>query len=156
MWSSVLTIPPMVSWSLMQVEAVRHQLLGDSQIPQMVAGVAVALAAIALAASAVAHSRATALAERRLDEEDSPAIALRFQQLHRCADIAQELKEASSCLEELLRDPWVSRKDIQGVERRRSCLWQTKTEIAIRRLKKLEERAYELEQVPLEVAKLLL
>lgn len=157
MWSSILTIPPSVGSSLMQVDAVRHQLLaGDNQVPRMLAAVALGLVAVALAASALVYSRAGEPAQRDLDEEGGPVFGLRFQQLRRCADIARELREASSSLEELLRDPWVCRRDIQGAERRGYGMWQTKSEIALRRLKNLEERANELERVPVEVAKLLL
>ncbi len=160
MWSSILAIPPLVGWSLTQVNALRHQLMpGGSQSPQMLVGLVVGLVAIVLVANAVAYSRANASAQRKLDEEDredSPLFTPRFQQLRRCADIAQELRETSFCVEELLRDPWVSRRDLQGIERRSYGIWQTKTEIAIRRLKRLQERASELEQVPVEIAKLLL
>ena len=155
MWSSMLAISPLVGWSLTQINAVRHQLLpGGSQIPQMLAGFALALVAIALVANAVAHAGAPV--QQELDGEGSPDFGLRFQELRRCADIAHELREASAYLEDLLRDPWVSRRDIQGAERRPYSMWQTKTEIAVRRLKKLQERANELEQVPVEIAKLLL
>lgn len=156
MWSSILAISSLVGWSLMQVDAVRHQLLASgSQTPQVLAGAALVLVAITLVTKA-AHSAASAPVEDTLDEEETPVFALRCQQLRRCAEIAQELREASSCVEELLRDPCVSRRDLHGVERRPYGMWLKKTEIAIRRLKKLEERADELEQVPIEIAKLLL
>jgi len=155
MWSSILGIPPL-GWSLAQVDAVRHQLLASgSQNPQMLAAGALCLVAIALVTNA-ARLGASAPAQRELDEEGSPVVGLRCEQLWRCAGIAEELRETLSCVEELLRDPWVSRRDIQGVERKPYSMWLKKTEIAITRLKKLQERAHELEQVPIEIAKLLL
>jgi len=157
MWSSVLAISPLVGWSLTQADAVRHQLLpGSSQTAQMLAGVTLGLVAIALLKNAVTHSGTAAPVKGKLDGEVSPVFVLRCQQLRRCVEIARELREASSCVEELLSDPCVSRRDIHGLERIPYSLWLKKTEIAIRRLKKLEERAHEIEQVPIEIAKLLL
>ena len=156
MWSTILAISPLVGWSLTQVDVVRHQLLvSGSQTPQVLAGVALGLVAITLVTKA-AHSGASAPVQQKLDGEGSPIFALRCQQLRECVEIAQELREASSCVEELLCDPCVSRRDIHGVERRLYGIWLKKAEIAIRRLKKLEERAHELEQVPIEIARLLL
>jgi Flp pilus assembly pilin Flp len=157
MWSSILAISPVVGWSLAQVDAAGHQLLpSSSQSPQMLVGVALGLFAIALVANAIGQSRAGAPVRRELDGPGSPVFTSRFQQLRRCADIAKELREASSYLEELLRDPWVSRREIQGIERKPYSMWLTKKELALRRLRHLEERATELEQVPVEIAKLLL
>jgi hypothetical protein len=155
MWSGIVAIPPLVGWSLVQANAMHHQLL-PSGSPQMLAGITLGLVAIALLKNAVTHSGAGAPAEVELDEEGSSVLALRCHQLRRCSEIARELREASSCVEELLRDPCVSRRDIHGIEARPYGIWLKKTEIAMRRLKRLEERAHELEQVPIEIAKLLL
>ena len=164
MWSSIFTIPPLVGQYLTQVNAVRDQLVpSGSQTPQMLAGVALGLFAIALATNSVAHWRAAAPVQPKADIEASADFAVRFQHLRRYADIAQEVISASSYVEELLRDPWLYRRDLLLLARRpyyctarEHCMWLTKKDIAIRRLRKLQERAHELEQVPVEIAKLLL
>ncbi len=97
MWSSIPAIPPLVGWSLTQANAVCHQLLpSGGQSPQMLAGIALGLVAIALVKNAVVRSDAGVPVRQELDGEGSPVVALRVQQLRRCADIAQEVREASS------------------------------------------------------------